>query len=44
MTWDIAPVHNLRPQTVLPTVTGVPVLVVAGCASVRWRRRNDPKR
>jgi hypothetical protein len=44
LTWDIAPAHNLRPQTVLPTVLGVPLLVVAGCGGLLWRRRNEAKR
>jgi hypothetical protein len=38
LTWEIARVQNLRPDTVLATVIGVPLLVLAGCASVLWRR------
>jgi hypothetical protein len=44
LTWDIAPVHNLRSQTVLPAVVGVPLLVVAGYSGLLWRRRNETKR
>jgi hypothetical protein len=43
LTWDIAPVHNLRPRTVLPTIVAVPLLVVAGCGGLLWRRRNETK-
>jgi hypothetical protein len=44
LAWDIAPVRNLRLQTVIPTIIGVPLLVVAGCMTSVWRRRAETTR
>lgn len=44
LTWEISPGHNLRPQTALPTIIGVPLLIVAGCGSLLWRRRHEARR
>jgi hypothetical protein len=38
LTWDIAPAHNVRAETVIPTAIAIPLIVVAGSAAL-WRRR-----
>jgi hypothetical protein len=40
ITWEIAPGPNLRPPSVLPTIIGVPLVTMAGYASLRRRRRS----